>query len=272
MPVELGRNLKWPRPHGGRDRRIRPETPGGRRPSASGGPARLALKACDREKPARDDAPGDRAPRTRARASRRPGSKTRPATRQAGVPQDGAHSESTTRRRRACRRPAVTLGRAFWNRFADRSLQWSFDGRPKCVYKFRTAEFQERPCRARMAFRSNHLRLPVASMGPGFEVAPDGRLLVLIDPFGSRPPQSASNVTLDCLTHPPSSIFLNHWLIARSALQEIDRLSSSPRRGATFISLLGLDPPRPFVVDLLASVISIDFSETAGLVSRASER
>jgi hypothetical protein len=33
-------------------------------------------------------------------------------------------------------------------------------------------------------------------MGPGFEVAPDGRLVALMAPSGSLPPQSASNVTL----------------------------------------------------------------------------
>ena len=39
-------------------------------------------------------------------------------------------------------------------------------------------------------------QLADTGMGPGFEVAPDGRLLALIGPSGSRPPQSASNVTL----------------------------------------------------------------------------
>ena len=33
-------------------------------------------------------------------------------------------------------------------------------------------------------------------IGPGFEVAPDGRLIALMAPSGSPPPQSASNVTL----------------------------------------------------------------------------
>jgi hypothetical protein len=33
-------------------------------------------------------------------------------------------------------------------------------------------------------------------MGPGFEVAPDGRLVALMAPPESLPPQSASNVTL----------------------------------------------------------------------------
>jgi hypothetical protein len=33
-------------------------------------------------------------------------------------------------------------------------------------------------------------------MGPGFEVAPDGRLVALMAPSGSRPRQDASNVTL----------------------------------------------------------------------------
>jgi hypothetical protein len=33
-------------------------------------------------------------------------------------------------------------------------------------------------------------------MGPGFEVAPDGRLVALMPPSGSLPPQSASNVTV----------------------------------------------------------------------------
>jgi hypothetical protein len=33
-------------------------------------------------------------------------------------------------------------------------------------------------------------------MGPGFEVAPDGRLIALITPPGSPAPQRASNVTL----------------------------------------------------------------------------
>ena len=39
-------------------------------------------------------------------------------------------------------------------------------------------------------------QLADTGMGPGFEVAPDGRLLALMGPSGSRPPQSASNVTL----------------------------------------------------------------------------
>jgi hypothetical protein len=39
-------------------------------------------------------------------------------------------------------------------------------------------------------------QLADTGMGPGFEVAPDGRLLALMAPSGSRPPQSASNVTL----------------------------------------------------------------------------
>jgi hypothetical protein len=33
-------------------------------------------------------------------------------------------------------------------------------------------------------------------MGPGFEVAPDGRIVALMAPSGSVPPQGASNVTL----------------------------------------------------------------------------
>jgi hypothetical protein len=33
-------------------------------------------------------------------------------------------------------------------------------------------------------------------MGPGFEVAPDGRLVALMASPGSLPPQAASNVTL----------------------------------------------------------------------------
>ena len=33
-------------------------------------------------------------------------------------------------------------------------------------------------------------------IGPGFEVPPNGRLIALLAPSGSPPPQSASNVTL----------------------------------------------------------------------------
>jgi serine/threonine-protein kinase len=39
-------------------------------------------------------------------------------------------------------------------------------------------------------------QLADTGMGPGFEVAPDGRLVALMAPSGSLPPQSASNVTL----------------------------------------------------------------------------
>ena len=39
-------------------------------------------------------------------------------------------------------------------------------------------------------------QLADTGMGPGLEVAPDGRLLALVSPSGSRPPQSASNITL----------------------------------------------------------------------------
>jgi hypothetical protein len=33
-------------------------------------------------------------------------------------------------------------------------------------------------------------------MGPGFEVAPDGRFVALMAPSGSLPPQGASHVTV----------------------------------------------------------------------------
>jgi hypothetical protein len=39
-------------------------------------------------------------------------------------------------------------------------------------------------------------QLADTGMGPGFEVAPDGRLVALMAPPESLPPQSASNVTL----------------------------------------------------------------------------
>jgi hypothetical protein len=39
-------------------------------------------------------------------------------------------------------------------------------------------------------------QLADTGMGPGFEVAPDGRLVALMAPPGSVPPQGASNVTL----------------------------------------------------------------------------
>ena len=39
-------------------------------------------------------------------------------------------------------------------------------------------------------------QLADTGMGPGFEVAPDGRLVALMAPSGSLPPQGASNVTL----------------------------------------------------------------------------
>ena len=90
VPVELGRILRWPRPHGGQGRRIRPGTLGGRRLSASGGPARLALNAYAGEKPARDDDLDDRAPRTRARASTKPWRMRQPGNARAGVQRDAA--------------------------------------------------------------------------------------------------------------------------------------------------------------------------------------
>ena len=39
-------------------------------------------------------------------------------------------------------------------------------------------------------------QLADTGMGPGFEVAPDGRLVALMPPSGSLPTQGASNVTL----------------------------------------------------------------------------
>lgn len=39
-------------------------------------------------------------------------------------------------------------------------------------------------------------QLADTGMGPGFEVAPDGRLVTLLAPSGSLPSQSPSNVTL----------------------------------------------------------------------------
>jgi hypothetical protein len=39
-------------------------------------------------------------------------------------------------------------------------------------------------------------QLADTSMGPGFDVAPDGRLVALIAPPGTVPSQSTSNVTL----------------------------------------------------------------------------
>ena len=41
-----------------------------------------------------------------------------------------------------------------------------------------------------------YAQLADTGMGPGFEVAPDGRLVALMPPSGSRPPQSPSTVTL----------------------------------------------------------------------------
>ena len=44
--------------------------------------------------------------------------------------------------------------------------------------------------------RWGDVQLADTGMGPGFEVAPDGRLVALMAPSGSLPPQSASSVTV----------------------------------------------------------------------------
>lgn len=40
------------------------------------------------------------------------------------------------------------------------------------------------------------VRLADTGLGPGFDVAPDGRLVALMTPSGSSPPQPASDVTV----------------------------------------------------------------------------
>jgi len=90
VTVELGRIQRWPRPHAGQDRRIRPATRGRHRRLASGDPRGLARNACAREKRARADAPRDGGPRTDARASTKPWRMIQPGSARAGVQRDAA--------------------------------------------------------------------------------------------------------------------------------------------------------------------------------------
>lgn len=81
---------------------------------------------------------------------------------------------------------------AAWSPDGRRLFYQSLDRRVMAVdFRVVDGEFQPDPPK-----RWVDAQLADTGMGPGFEVAPDGRLVALMAPSGSLPPQSASNVTL----------------------------------------------------------------------------
>jgi serine/threonine-protein kinase len=81
---------------------------------------------------------------------------------------------------------------AAWSRDGRRLFYESLDHRVMVVdFKVVDGEFQPDPPK-----RWVDAQLADTGMGPGFEVAPDGRLVALMATPGSLPPQSASSVTL----------------------------------------------------------------------------
>jgi serine/threonine-protein kinase len=81
---------------------------------------------------------------------------------------------------------------AAWSPDGRRLFYESLDHRVMAVdFRVIDGEFQPDPPELWV-----NTRLADTGIGPGFEVAPDGRLVALTAPSGSLPPQSASNVTL----------------------------------------------------------------------------
>ena len=81
---------------------------------------------------------------------------------------------------------------ATWSADGRRLFYESLDHRVMVVdFKVVGGEFQPGPPKQWV-----DTQLADTGMGPGFEVAPDGRLVALMAPAGSLPPQGASNVTL----------------------------------------------------------------------------
>jgi serine/threonine-protein kinase len=81
---------------------------------------------------------------------------------------------------------------AAWSPDGRRLFYQSLDHRVMAVdFRVVDGEFQPEPPQLWI-----DAQLADTGMGPGFEVAPDGRLVALMAPPGSVPPQGASNVTL----------------------------------------------------------------------------
>jgi serine/threonine-protein kinase len=81
---------------------------------------------------------------------------------------------------------------AAWSPDGARLFYESLDHRVMAVdFKAVGGEFQPGPPKPWV-----DAQLADTGMGPGFEVAPDGRLVALMAPSGSLPPQNASSVTL----------------------------------------------------------------------------
>ena len=81
---------------------------------------------------------------------------------------------------------------ATWSPDGRRLFYESLDHRVMAVdFRVVGGEFKPEPPKLWSA-----VQLADTGMGPGFDVTPDGRLVALMAPSGSLPPQSASNVTL----------------------------------------------------------------------------
>jgi hypothetical protein len=81
---------------------------------------------------------------------------------------------------------------AAWSPDGRRLFYESLDHRVMAVdFRVVDGEFQPSPPKLWI-----DAQLADTGMGPGFDVAPDGRLVALMAPSGSLPRQSASNVTL----------------------------------------------------------------------------